>query len=69
MQSFSMVWREIHAKLQRRARHLCKGDVHRADELLSDTAFKVHLYLQHSPGRCRTWPASCSWRSTTPSWT
>ncbi|MBA8734084.1 RNA polymerase sigma factor [Chromobacterium violaceum] len=51
MQSFSMVWREIHAKLQRRARHLCKGDVHRADELLSDTAFKVHLYLQHSPGR------------------
>ncbi|OBU87124.1 RNA polymerase sigma24 factor [Chromobacterium subtsugae] len=46
-----MVWREIHAKLQRRARHLCKGDIHRADELLSDTAFKVHLYLQHSSAR------------------
>ncbi|MEO9385909.1 RNA polymerase sigma factor [Chromobacterium phragmitis] len=48
---FSQVWREIHAKLQRRARHLCRGDVHRADELLSDTALKVHLYLSHSPGR------------------
>ncbi|AVG14792.1 MULTISPECIES: RNA polymerase sigma factor [Chromobacteriaceae] len=48
---FEPVWREIHAKLQRRARHLCKGDIHRADELLSDTALKVHLYLQHSPER------------------
>ncbi|MCD4502992.1 sigma-70 family RNA polymerase sigma factor [Chromobacterium piscinae] len=45
------VWREVYSKLQRRARHLCKGDVHRADELLSDTALKVHLYLQHSPGK------------------
>ncbi|WP_083340930.1 RNA polymerase sigma factor [Chromobacterium amazonense] len=48
---FDQVWREVHAKLQRRARHLCKGDVHRADELLSDTALKVHLYLQHSPDK------------------
>ncbi|AXE29432.1 RNA polymerase subunit sigma-24 [Chromobacterium phragmitis] len=44
-------WREIQPKLQRRARHLCKGDSHRADELLSDTALKVHLYLQHSASR------------------
>ncbi|WP_047258252.1 RNA polymerase sigma factor [Chromobacterium subtsugae] len=48
---FDLVWREIHSKLQRRARHLCKGDVHRADALLSDTALKVHLYLQHSPDK------------------
>ncbi|POZ63810.1 RNA polymerase sigma factor [Chromobacterium alticapitis] len=48
---FDQVWREVHAKLQRRARHLCKGDTHRADELLSDTALKVHLYLRHSPDK------------------
>ncbi|AUH49438.1 RNA polymerase subunit sigma-24 [Chromobacterium sp. ATCC 53434] len=48
---FDLVWREIHGKLQRRARHLCRGDIHRADELLSDTALKVHLYLQHSAER------------------
>lgn len=44
-------WREVQAKLRRRARQLCKGDSHRADELLSDTALKVHLYLQHSSNR------------------
>lgn len=32
---------------------LCKGDIHRADELLSDTALKVHIYLQRSPERVR----------------
>ncbi|OHX12606.1 RNA polymerase sigma factor [Chromobacterium sphagni] len=51
IQPLAAVWREIQPKLQRRARHLCKGDTHRADELLSDTALKVHLYLQHSAER------------------
>jgi RNA polymerase sigma factor (sigma-70 family) len=44
-------WRAVHAKLQRRARLLCKGDVHRADDILSDTALKVFLYLQRTPER------------------
>lgn len=46
-----LAWREVQEKLRRRARQLCKGDIHRADELLSDTALKVHLYLQHSSDR------------------
>ncbi|GLU31201.1 sigma-70 family RNA polymerase sigma factor [Trinickia caryophylli] len=50
---FDRTWREMHGKLRRRARLLCKGDIHRADELLSDTALKVHLYLQRSPERVR----------------
>lgn len=50
-QALDSAWREVQAKLRRRARQLCKGDSHRADELLSDTALKVHLYLQHSSDR------------------
>lgn len=44
-------WRAMHGKLQRRARLLCKGDKHRADDLLSDTALKVFLYVQRTPER------------------
>ncbi|MGQ5522741.1 RNA polymerase sigma factor [Chitinimonas sp. PSY-7] len=51
--SLGQVWREIYAKLQRRARQLCKGDTHRADELLSDTALKVHLHMSHSGDHIR----------------
>jgi RNA polymerase sigma factor (sigma-70 family) len=50
-QQLDRTWREMQGKLRRRARLLCKGDIHRADELLSDTALKVHLYLQRSPER------------------
>ncbi|KVC86253.1 RNA polymerase sigma factor [Burkholderia ubonensis] len=50
-QQLDSTWREMEGKLRRRARLLCKGDVHRADELLSDTALKVHIYLQRSPDR------------------
>ncbi|WP_323122728.1 RNA polymerase sigma factor [Burkholderia alba] len=50
-QQLDRTWREMQGKLRRRARLLCKGDTHRADELLSDTALKVHVYLQRSPGR------------------
>ncbi|MEA3120777.1 MAG: hypothetical protein QOH33_318 [Paraburkholderia sp.] len=48
---FDRTWREVQGKLRRRARLLCKGDLYRADELLSDTALKVHLYLLRSPER------------------
>jgi RNA polymerase sigma-70 factor (ECF subfamily) len=48
---FDRTWREVQGKLRRRARLLCKGDTYRADELLSDTALKVHLYLLRSPER------------------
>ena len=44
-------WRAMHGKLQRRARLLCKGDKYRADDLLSDTALKVFLYVQRTPER------------------
>jgi len=47
----STAWAEVYSKLRRRARQLCKGDTHQADELLSDTSLQVHLYLQHSPER------------------
>jgi RNA polymerase sigma factor (sigma-70 family) len=50
---FDHTWREMQGKLRRRARLLCKGDSHRADDLLSDTALKVHLYLQRSPERVK----------------
>jgi RNA polymerase sigma-70 factor (ECF subfamily) len=50
---FDHTWRAMHGKLRRRARLLCKGDAHRADDLLSDTALKVHLYLQRSPERVK----------------
>ncbi|WP_175821443.1 sigma-70 family RNA polymerase sigma factor [Burkholderia sp. BCC0419] len=52
-QQLDRTWREMQGKLRRRARLLCKGDIHRADELLSDTALKVHIYLQRSPERVR----------------
>ncbi|WP_334046412.1 sigma-70 family RNA polymerase sigma factor [Burkholderia cepacia] len=52
-QQLDHTWREMQGKLRRRARLLCKGDIHRADELLSDTALKVHIYLQRSPERVR----------------
>ncbi|KVM65193.1 RNA polymerase subunit sigma-24 [Burkholderia gladioli] len=52
-QQLDQTWREMQGKLRRRARMLCKGDIHRADELLSDTALKVHIYLQRSPDRVR----------------
>ncbi|HDR9510557.1 RNA polymerase subunit sigma-24 [Burkholderia cepacia] len=50
-QQLDRTWREMLGKLRRRARLLCKGDIYRADELLSDTALKVHIYLQRSPER------------------
>ncbi|TKC86019.1 sigma-70 family RNA polymerase sigma factor [Trinickia terrae] len=50
---FDHTWREMHGKLRRRARLLCKGDPHRADDLLSDTALKVHVYMLHSPERVK----------------
>ncbi|AOJ33468.1 RNA polymerase sigma factor [Burkholderia metallica] len=50
-QQLDRTWREMQGKLRRRARLLCKGDIHRADDLLSDTALKVHIYLQRSPER------------------
>ncbi|GAB2880843.1 hypothetical protein GCM10027093_15060 [Paraburkholderia jirisanensis] len=50
-QQLDRTWREMQGKLRRRARLLCKGDIHRADELLSDAALKVHIYLQRSPER------------------
>ncbi|KFL49942.1 sigma-70 family RNA polymerase sigma factor [Burkholderia pyrrocinia] len=50
-QQLDRTWREMQGKLRRRARLLCKGDIYRADELLSDTALKVHIYLQRSPER------------------
>ncbi|UEP22544.1 sigma-70 family RNA polymerase sigma factor [Burkholderia ambifaria] len=52
-QQLDRTWREMQGKLRRRARLLCKGDIYRADELLSDTALKVHIYLQRSPERVR----------------
>ena len=43
----------VDSKLRRRARLLCKGDPYKADDLLSDTALKVHLYMLRSPERMR----------------
>jgi RNA polymerase sigma-70 factor (ECF subfamily) len=53
---FDHTWREMHGKLRRRARLLCKGDAYKADDLLSDTALKVHLYLLRSPERVKNLP-------------
>jgi RNA polymerase sigma-70 factor (ECF subfamily) len=50
---FDHTWKEMHGKLRRRARLLCKGDPYQADDLLSDTALKVHLYMQRSPERVK----------------
>ncbi|APR37952.1 RNA polymerase sigma factor [Paraburkholderia sp. SOS3] len=50
---FDDTWREMHSKLRRRARLLCKGDPYKADDLLSDTALKVHLYMLRSPERVK----------------
>ncbi|CAM2138349.1 MULTISPECIES: RNA polymerase sigma factor [Paraburkholderia] len=52
-EQFDCTWRDVQGKLRRRARLLCKGDPSRADDLLSDTALKVHLYMQRSPDRVK----------------
>jgi len=52
-EQFDCTWKAVHGKLRRRARLLCKGDPSRADDLLSDTALKVHLYMQRSPDRVK----------------
>ncbi len=50
---FETAWREVQHDLTKRARRLCRGDIHHADELLSATALKVYLYLERTPERIR----------------
>ncbi|WP_043288882.1 RNA polymerase sigma factor [Paraburkholderia oxyphila] len=50
-------WRAWQGKLRSRARYLCKGDLHGAEDLLSEAVLKVHLYMRNSPERVKNLPA------------
>ncbi len=51
--TFERAWRAVRSDLERRARHLAKGNRIAADELIANTALKTLLYMRRMPTRIR----------------